>query len=268
MGGADNAALEKIWARNKVEDLMSQDWEGIQRGNSKYKAEIIKVGLEHSLATQYTSFVAVEERTVVQDGKPVRIEVPVELPENVSPLAVPEAVEARDRLSFFAKLSNAPPSPGTRGSFGTPASTTVEVTSTAPMIETSTAQVTNVFTGEDLGNISNVAPGSGISNEDGETKRKRAEAKLSPNLLALYQCTVHRRTSATMNSCKAADTPITVEVELTATSPAIAKKLARAGLQTTSGAGTTKITGSLRASQLRALAEIVEVKSVSQPDGK
>src|SRR5215831_13096770 len=88
---ANHAALEKIWARNKVEELMAQDWSGIQQGNSKYKAEIIKVGLEHSLATQYTSFVAVEERTVVQDGKPVRVEVPVELPEGVSPLAVPSA---------------------------------------------------------------------------------------------------------------------------------------------------------------------------------
>ena len=55
----------------KVEDLMSQDWNGIQTGNSVHKAEIIQVGLEHSLATQYTSFVAVEERTVVTDGKPV-----------------------------------------------------------------------------------------------------------------------------------------------------------------------------------------------------
>jgi hypothetical protein len=71
-----------------------------------------------------------------------------------------------------------------------------------------------------------------------------------------------------MNFCKAADAPIIVQVELTATNPAIAQKLARAGLQTTSGAGTTKVTGSLRAFQLRALAEIVEVKSVTQPDGK
>src|SRR5256885_12178282 len=87
--GENNAALEKIWARHKVEDLMSQDWNGIQSGNSKYKAQIIQVGLEHGLATQFTSFVAVEERTIVSDGKPVKVEVPVELPEGVSPLAVP-----------------------------------------------------------------------------------------------------------------------------------------------------------------------------------
>ena len=41
--GEANAALEKIWARHKVEDLMAQDWSGIQSGNSKYKAEIIQV---------------------------------------------------------------------------------------------------------------------------------------------------------------------------------------------------------------------------------
>ncbi|HJX83330.1 MAG TPA: VWA domain-containing protein, partial [Candidatus Angelobacter sp.] len=268
VAAAGNAALEKIWARNKVEDLMSQDWEGIQQGNSKYKAEIVKVGLEHSLATQYTSFVAVEERTVVQDGKPVRIEVPVELPENVSPLAVPGGAEYRDRLSFFPSLSKAPASPGAGGSFGTPASTMVEVTSAAPMIETSTAQVTHVFSGEALGNISDSGSGSSISSEDGQTKRELAEAKLSPHLLALFQCAVHRRTTATMKFCKAADAPITVEVELTATSPQVAQKLARAGLQITSGAGATKVTGSLRAFQLRALAEIAEVKSVTQPDGK
>src|SRR5262249_45839683 len=93
-----------IWARQKIEDLMAKDWSGIQSGNSKYKAEIVEVGLKHSLATQFTSFVAVEEKTVVQDGKPIRIEVPVELPAGVSPLAVPSG----DRLEAFAKLSKAP----------------------------------------------------------------------------------------------------------------------------------------------------------------
>ena len=145
---ASNAALEKIWARHKVEDLMSQDWNGIQSGNSKYKADIIKVGLEHSLATQFTSFVAVEERTVVSDGKPVKVEVPVELPEGVSPLAVPGGEE---RLQTFAKLS-----PGVAGGLAqvrielcsqprrhrhrrVRTNETVEVTANAPLIETTQA---------------------------------------------------------------------------------------------------------------------------------
>src|SRR5262245_61542232 len=102
---ANHAALEKIWARNKVEELMALDWSGIQRGDSMYKAEIVKVGLEHSLATQYTSFVAVEERTVIQDGKPVRVEVPVELPEGVSPLAVPSLEKGQTE---FQRLAQSP----------------------------------------------------------------------------------------------------------------------------------------------------------------
>ena len=43
-----------------------------------------KLGLDYRLMTQYTSFVAVEETTVIEGGKPRRVEVPVELPEGVS----------------------------------------------------------------------------------------------------------------------------------------------------------------------------------------
>ena len=59
---------------------------GIQRGNpdKKVKEEIIEVALAHKLMTQFTSFVAVEEAVVNVDGKPVRVTVPVELPEGVS----------------------------------------------------------------------------------------------------------------------------------------------------------------------------------------
>ncbi|HEY2233206.1 MAG TPA: VIT domain-containing protein, partial [Candidatus Angelobacter sp.] len=150
---ASNAALEKIWARHKVEDLMSQDWNGIQSGNSKYKADIIKVGLEHSLATQFTSFVAVEERTVVSDGKPVKVEVPVELPEGVSPLAVPGG--QFDRMETFAKLSSGVASGSAGGIYrivqpaaspvqsasGYAVNETVEVTANAPLVETSMASI-------------------------------------------------------------------------------------------------------------------------------
>lgn len=81
-----NAVLGSIWARAKVDDLMSQDWFGAQQGsvNDQLKKEIIDVALQHHIMTQYTSFVAVEERTVVEGGKPKTIAVPVEMPEGVS----------------------------------------------------------------------------------------------------------------------------------------------------------------------------------------
>ncbi len=78
--------LATLWARTRIDDLMSQDWNGIQQGNAKpeVKETITQLGLEYRLMTQFTSFVAVEEMIVTDGGAPRRIEVPVELPEGVS----------------------------------------------------------------------------------------------------------------------------------------------------------------------------------------
>lgn len=78
--------LEPLWARSKVDDLMSRDWAGMQNGSpdKRIKEEVIKLGVEFSLATQFTSFVAVEEKVVNENGKPRRVEVPVEMTDGVS----------------------------------------------------------------------------------------------------------------------------------------------------------------------------------------
>jgi Ca-activated chloride channel family protein len=79
-------ALAGFWARRRIEDLMSQDWLGIQQGNMKpaLKEQITQLGLDYRLMTQFTSFVAVEEQIVAKGGRPQRVEVPVEMPEGVS----------------------------------------------------------------------------------------------------------------------------------------------------------------------------------------
>jgi Ca-activated chloride channel homolog len=262
---AGNAALEKIWARHKVEDLMSQDWNGIQSGNSKYKADIIKVGLEHSLATQYTSFVAVEERTVVSDGKPVKVEVPVELPEGVSPLAVPggsnefvagnwsrKAQIARGYGGGFGggvmanrmvqPAATPPPSPGYV------ANETVEVTAEAPTIEISSAQLSEVPTAD---------------KRKADAQLKLAQAKLSPELLAIYRCAVSRGVSTATKSCKPTSAQIKVTVDLAQTKPGLEQRLTSAGLKITSGSGSKQLVGSVAPAQLKQLAQIAEVKSIS-----
>ena len=274
----NNAALEKIWARHKVEDLMSQDWNGIQSGNSKYKAQIVQVGLEHSLATQFTSFVAVEERTVVSDGKPIKVEVPVELPEGVSPLAVPGA-EGTDRLQSFAKLSRAPnymafaPAPPPPPSPGS-ASQTVEVTADAPMIETSTAQVTNTFSGVTLGASAGVSNGPGIiggpkasfeakQKADWDMTLKLVQPKFSADLLSYYQCASIGSTADGKTCDPPSSKVVKVKVELTQAGSAVAKKLALAGFSIETGKGTMELTGSILTYRLKRLAQIAEVKSVS-----
>jgi Ca-activated chloride channel family protein len=273
--GASNAALEKIWARHKVEDLMSQDWNGIQSGNSKYKAEIVQVGLEHSLATQFTSFVAVEEKTVVSDGKPVKVEVPVELPEGVSPLAVPSE---DGRLQTFAKL--AAPAPGLGGGMGGgfsrngPASVgssneVVEVTADAPLIETSSSQVTNTFDEKDL--HSEAPAGSGSGMRDRETKQKAqwnstlklVQPKFSADLLSYYQCASIGSTPDGKTCDPPSSKVIKVKLELTAAGSVIAKKLALAGFSVETGKGTMELTGSILTHRLKRLAQIAEVKSIS-----
>jgi Ca-activated chloride channel family protein len=82
----EHDVLATLWARTRIDDLMSQDFNGIQSGNAKedVKEAITQLGLEYRLMTQFTSFVAVEEMTVTDGGQPRRVDVPVELPEGVS----------------------------------------------------------------------------------------------------------------------------------------------------------------------------------------
>ena len=79
-------ALAGFWARRRIDSLMSQDWLGLQQGTMKpeLQEQITQLGLDYRLMTQFTSFIAVEDRIVTKDGKPQRVEVPVEMPEGVS----------------------------------------------------------------------------------------------------------------------------------------------------------------------------------------
>ncbi|MBX9692047.1 MAG: VIT and VWA domain-containing protein, partial [Cyanobacteria bacterium] len=81
-----NEGIASVWARAKVDRLMAQDWNGAQQGqlNQELKDEIIATALEHHIMTQYTSFVAVEEKTVTKGGVSKRVTVPVEMPDGVS----------------------------------------------------------------------------------------------------------------------------------------------------------------------------------------
>jgi Ca-activated chloride channel homolog len=83
---SDGGIVSAFWARRKIDDLMSQDWAGLQTGNvqPEVQKDITQLGLTYKLMTQFTSFVAVEDRVVTTNGKPQTVEVPVEMPEGVS----------------------------------------------------------------------------------------------------------------------------------------------------------------------------------------
>jgi Ca-activated chloride channel family protein len=82
--------LSSLWARSRIDDLMGQDYNGMQQGAMKPELQetITNLGIEYRLMTQFTSFVAVEEMVVTDGGQPRRIDVPVEVPEGVNREAV------------------------------------------------------------------------------------------------------------------------------------------------------------------------------------
>ena len=76
-----NDSLASLWARQRIDQLSGEALNSPKA--DALNKQITDLGLEFRLMTQFTSFVAVEERIVNQNGQPVRIEVPVEQPEGM-----------------------------------------------------------------------------------------------------------------------------------------------------------------------------------------
>ncbi len=70
--------LATLWARRRIDDLMSQDMEGLQNGKMLEAAreEIAQLGLSFKLMTQFTSFVAIDDVMFTPGGEPARVDVP------------------------------------------------------------------------------------------------------------------------------------------------------------------------------------------------
>lgn len=73
-----NAAMGPLWARARITELTRKSYGG---ADPDIKEKITMLGLAHSLVTEYTSFVAVDESTSTGDGKPLVVPVESELPE-------------------------------------------------------------------------------------------------------------------------------------------------------------------------------------------
>ena len=78
-----DAKLGVLWARRRVAALEDRLWLKPFEEEA-LRPEILRLGLEWSLATRFTSFVAVE-RTRVVDGEPVEVVQPAELPAGWEP---------------------------------------------------------------------------------------------------------------------------------------------------------------------------------------
>lgn len=149
--------LATLWARTRIDDLTKQDY---QNQKPEIKEQITNLGLEYRLLTQFTSFVAVEERVVTDGGQPRRIEVPVELPEGVNREMVSQQslqnlpVNGRG-FTNYAQLS--------AGVVNT-TSETVSVTSEASVtVDTTSSSVTTTIKPDELNGL-----GRGYGNGNGD----------------------------------------------------------------------------------------------------
>lgn len=83
---ADHEALGRLWARARIERLTRESYGQPDRA---VVASVTDLGLRFRLMTPWTSLVAVDQWVSNRGGATQSVDVPVELPEGVSPAAIP-----------------------------------------------------------------------------------------------------------------------------------------------------------------------------------
>jgi len=259
--------LASFWARQKIDDLMAQDWQGAQDENMKpeLQKKITQLGLDYRLMTQFTSFVAVEERTVTKDGQPVRVEVPVEMPEGMSYEGLIGAEKVADLpvqgRNFFAMARIAPQRTAhgsgaglAGGAVGGLAAPNVIPVAPPPPAASQTATV--------HGSLAQVETSGTVASPVVKIPGERAilESKLSQPILDAYDC--WKKSAA---DCKLVrDGNVEIEIWLTDNSAAVLEQLKALGFVTAQDRQNgKKLAGHFPAEKLTDLVKISAVQFVS-----
>jgi Ca-activated chloride channel family protein len=82
---AANSALRYLWARHRIQ--MLADYNNLREDSGRVK-EVTRLGLKYNLLTNYTSFVAIDQKIRNVGGKPEVVEQVLPLPQGVSDYAV------------------------------------------------------------------------------------------------------------------------------------------------------------------------------------
>ena len=96
--GDTDSAIPLVWARSKISDYMrqfntSETTQGKSASDDELKFKVTTLGLDHSLATKWTSFVAVSRRVVnAQPEVTPDTKVPLPMVKGLSPNAYPKGV--------------------------------------------------------------------------------------------------------------------------------------------------------------------------------
>jgi len=79
----EHPELAPVWARRRIVDLSEEMLTASGERAAELKKAITDLAVEYRLASQFTSFVAVDESEVRSGGKPMRINQPVPMPQDV-----------------------------------------------------------------------------------------------------------------------------------------------------------------------------------------
>ena len=281
---AANDVLATLWARKRIDELSSYALKS--KTPQKLNDEITKLGLDFGILTNFTSFVAVEERTVNQNGKPVKVQVPVAIPEGVDRKisgSVTETVNVTSSGGQFALLSSS--------------SAVVSVSSgksksRAPAKRSSKGSGSNSGSGSGTGYGSGSGSGSGVApmprpmatpsavvnvvSDDAPTEKKPPgvvtpemirEQKLKEKLhLWIFALVSRLRMSSndlTANEAKfVREGKAEIQVELTGKSAEAIEKMKALGFEVESTMDGINIYGRIPVDKLAALSELESVKLV------
>jgi Ca-activated chloride channel family protein len=257
--------VSQLWARRRIGELMARDWTGAQRGTPApdLQEQITQLGLDFRLMTPYTSFIAVEEQVVVEAGRRRTIQVPVDMPHNVSAegvfgeMAKAQAISSAVRVGGTVSPSAAAVVPG--GVVG-------GIVGGVPSAPPSPALPLPV---------ARQRPQETITSADAARRPSAIDttlaAKLHVSLLEIVECSqplAARRASAP--DCQGKEhTHVEVKVVLAATAgPDLVRRLEQAGLELTKPAGGDRntarvVTGRIAVGQLAKLAALAEVTLIA-----
>jgi Ca-activated chloride channel family protein len=274
--------LATLWARTRVDDLMSQDFKGAQQGNMRdeVKQAITQLGLDYRLMTQFTSFVAVEEMIVTDGGQPRRIDVPVEVPEGVNRAGVfgEERNDANGYgFQFFTGqrgrqasiLPNQPPTARLSARVLTPAEVSALKTKAPPAggggggTSSTAPSSPKVVAGAFAIDGSREADARALTPE--EQKRAQLTAKFHPTVLAVIDRLKDTKASPGPDEAKfIRNGKAEIQIWLTDKSDETMAKLKELGFEVVLDPKTAKmVIGRLPIEKLAALAELKSVRYVA-----
>lgn len=248
-----NDVLATLWARARVDDLMSCDYASLQRGetSSETREAIVQLGIDYRLMTQFTSFVAVEEMIITDGGKPRRIQVPVEMPEGVSHEGVFGKGEAGHRMKQSGQASNA-----------------VSVQS-MPVAELSTPS-NRPLNGRPVFSPSSAPqptplPNSGLLDPANESSRKDGLSRFHPSILAVIERLQKKQSQPTAaESSFVRQGKAEIQIWLLEKTPAYMAELKRLGFEVIVETANSKLViGKLPIEKLGLLKELKFVRFVA-----